>query len=60
MVVSHHQNVGQNHSLLTANRSFKNVTKFKYLETRVTNKNCIHEESKSRLNMENACYNSVQ
>jgi hypothetical protein len=33
-----HQNVGQNHMLLTVNKSFKNVEKFKYLETRtVTN-----------------------
>jgi hypothetical protein len=38
-----HQNVGQNHSSLTANRSFENVTQFKYLETADTNKNCIHE-----------------
>jgi hypothetical protein len=29
-VVSHHQNVEQNHSLLIANISFENMTKFKY------------------------------
>jgi len=28
MVVSRHQNEGQNHSLLTDNKSFENVTKF--------------------------------
>jgi len=28
MVVSRHQNVGQNHNLLIANRYFKNVAKF--------------------------------
>jgi hypothetical protein len=28
MVVFHHQNVGQNHSLLISNKSFENVVKF--------------------------------
>jgi len=31
MVVSRHQNAGQDHNLLTANKSFENVSKFKYL-----------------------------
>jgi hypothetical protein len=59
MVVSHHQNVGQNHSFMIADKSFENVTKFKYLGTTVTNKNCIHKEIRDRLNLGNACYHSV-
>jgi hypothetical protein len=37
MVTSHHQNAGQKHNLLTDNKFFENVTKFKHLETKVTN-----------------------
>jgi hypothetical protein len=60
IVVSHHQNVGQNHNLLIHNKSCKSVAKFKYFQTRVTNENCIHKEIKSRLNSQNASYHSVQ
>jgi hypothetical protein len=52
MVVSHNQDAGQNHNILIANKSLKNVAKFKYFGTTVTNKNCSHKEMNSRLNME--------
>jgi hypothetical protein len=59
MVVSHHQNTRQNHTLLITNKSFENVAKFSYLEMTVTNESCIHKEIKSRLVLGNACYHYV-
>jgi hypothetical protein len=60
MLLSYHQNVGQNQDIKMANRSFGNVSQFKYLGTTVTNQNLIQEKSKGRLNSGNACYHSVQ
>jgi hypothetical protein len=60
MLMSHHQNAGQNHNIKITNRSFENMAKFRYLGMEVTNKNLIHEEMKSRLNLGNSCYHSVQ
>jgi hypothetical protein len=57
--MSRHQNVGQDHNSLIANKSFEEVTKFKHLRTIITNHNYIHEEITIRLNPGNACYHSV-
>jgi hypothetical protein len=59
MLLSHHQNAGQNHDIKDRKR-FENVTHFKYLGMTVTNQNLIQGEIKRRLNSGNACYHSVQ
>jgi hypothetical protein len=60
MLLSRHQNAGQNHNIKIGDRSLENVAQFKYLGTTVTNQNLIHEEIKSRFNSGNACYSSVR
>jgi hypothetical protein len=59
MIMSRHQNSGQNQNIRIDNESFENVATFKYLGTLI-NQNDIHDEIKSRLNSGNACYYSVQ
>jgi hypothetical protein len=44
ILLSGHQNAGQNHDIKIANRSFENVAQFRYLGTTVTNQNLIGEE----------------
>jgi hypothetical protein len=60
MLLSRHQNAGQNFNIKRANRCLENVAQFKYLATIVTNQNLIQEEIKRRMNSGNACYHSVQ
>jgi hypothetical protein len=56
MIMSRHPNSGQNQNIRIANESFEKVAKLKYLETKLTNQNEIHDEKKIRLNSRNACY----
>ena len=44
----------ENHNIKTDNKSFERVEEIKYLETTLTNKNSIQEETKSRLKSGNA------
>jgi hypothetical protein len=44
MSLSRHKNAGQNRDIEIANRSFENVSQFKYLGTTVANQNLIQEE----------------
>jgi hypothetical protein len=60
MLLSAHQNEGQNRDIKVAKRSFGNVAQFKYLGTTVTNQSVIHEEINRRMNSGNACYHSVK
>ena len=59
MITSRQQNI-QNENILIENLTFKKVEKFKYLGVTVTNTNDIHDEIKSRINMGNACYYSLE
>jgi hypothetical protein len=60
MLLSHHQNAGQSYGIKIANRCVENVAKFRYLGMTITNQNLIQEGIKRRLNMDDACYHSVQ
>jgi hypothetical protein len=46
---------GQNREIKLGNRSFENVSQFKYLGTTVTNQNLIQKEIKRRLSSGNVC-----
>jgi hypothetical protein len=60
MLLSRHQNAGQNDDIKIANRCFGNVAQFRYLGATITNQNLIQQEMKRRLNSGNSCYHSVQ
>jgi hypothetical protein len=50
MLISCSQKIGQKRSIKTANKSFEEMTKFKYRERILTDQNWMHEEIKSRIN----------
>jgi len=60
MVMSRDQNAGRSHSIKTDNSFFERVEELKYLGTTLTNQNSTQEEIKSKLNLGNVCYHSVQ
>jgi hypothetical protein len=60
MLMSCSQMIGQKNSIKIVNRSFEDVAKFRYLRTTITEQNYIHEEIKSRPDLGNSCYHSVQ
>jgi hypothetical protein len=59
MLLSCHQNAGQNHDIKIANRSSE-MWQFSYFGAAVTNQNLIQEDIKRRLNLSNTCYHSIQ
>ncbi|KAJ4452256.1 hypothetical protein ANN_03774 [Periplaneta americana] len=59
MIMSRDQNIVRNGNIKIGNLSFEEVKKFKYLEATETNINNTRKEIKRKINMENACYNSV-
>jgi hypothetical protein len=60
IIMSCHLNSGKNKNIRIANEFFESVATFKCLGTMLTNQNDIHDEIKSRLNLGNTCYYSVQ
>jgi hypothetical protein len=60
MLLTHHQNAGQNHEIMIANRCYENVAQFTCSGMTVTNQNLIQEEINRRLNLVIACYHPVQ
>jgi hypothetical protein len=54
MLLSRHQNAGQNHDIKIANRCFENMVQLKNLGKTVTNRNLNQEEIKRILNWGNA------
>ena len=53
--MSRDQNAGRSHNINTDNNSFERVDSSTF-----KNQNSIQEEITSRMNSENACYNSMQ
>jgi hypothetical protein len=60
MLMLRYRMSGQKHSTEIANRCFEDVANFKYLETTLTDRNCMLEKIRSRLFSGNACYHLVQ
>jgi hypothetical protein len=59
MFMSRHRTSGQSNYIRVANKSFEKVAKLKHLGATLTDQNCIHEETRNRINSGNACYHTV-
>jgi hypothetical protein len=59
-LTSRHQNSGQNHNTVTANRACENAAEFKQFGTTVIVQNLVQEEIIIRLIRGDSCYHSVQ
>jgi hypothetical protein len=57
--MSRHENAGQYQNVNASNETFEIVATFYKLGTTYQN-DCIHEETKSKLNSKNACYRPVE
>jgi hypothetical protein len=60
ILLSRHQNAGQNYNIKIANLFVQNVAQPKYLGKTAIKQNLIHEGIKRRLNSCNACYHSIE
>jgi hypothetical protein len=58
MLLSRHQNAGENRDIKIANKCFENVAQFRHLGTTIANQNLIQEEIKRKLNSGITCYHS--
>jgi hypothetical protein len=59
MCVSSQQIARQNHDIKVANKPLF-VADFRFLGMKLTSQNCVLEEVRSRLNLENGCHHLVQ
>jgi hypothetical protein len=59
MVMSWDRNAGRHDSVKTGKSSIERVEEFKYLGTKLTDKNSIQEKMMSSLKLGNACFHSV-
>jgi hypothetical protein len=59
MLLSRHTSAGQNHNTKIDNRSFMNLTQFKYLRTTITNQKIIQKKLNMKSIASNVFYLSV-
>jgi hypothetical protein len=55
ILLSRHQNAGQNNYIKIVNEPFENVAQFKYLRMTVIHQDLIQQDIKRRLNSGNVC-----